>query len=522
MKTKLFATLILVFGILFRLQAQDPLTNGLVAYYPFNGNANDASGNGHNAVVMGAGLQITNGVGDAPNSAYRGLFSGNTNNLAASGINLSNSSLSITLWFKKDYQPYTIDHGSILTLGTQSSSGKQLHIRPYLSGVQFRFSFFNDDFDVSNPVGNGNWTHIACTYDNVTRERRIYFDGNLIATNIAVRGFTGTSDLLLIPAGLGSAPSGLIDNVRIYGRVLSPSEVAQIHQIETVVGFESGLVAYYPFNGNANDESGSGHHGTVFGATLSADRFGNTNSAYYFDGTAYISLPNGVYFSGNFTVSGWANLSEIRPGCRLVDFANNGLVTDPFAIVPHVTLSLSEVNPGQPRGDVSGNPNSVLSSIALPLNKWVQVTWTLSGQTTVLYVNGNKVAQQTWAVPPAAVVLTNNWIGRCNWENTPAGCQRPRGVLDDIRIYDRAFSSNEVAALYALESGPLVDLIKAVKPAFQRLFTGTNYQLQLSGDMLTWTNHGTPFIATNSSMVYPQYWDVDNWGKLFFRLQVAP
>ena len=45
----------------------------------------------------------------------------------------------------------------------------------------------------------------------------------------------------------------------------------------------NGLVAYYPFNGNANDESGHGNNGTVYGATLTADRFGRANSAYSFD-----------------------------------------------------------------------------------------------------------------------------------------------------------------------------------------------------------------------------------------------
>jgi hypothetical protein len=70
--------------------------------------------------------------------------------------------------------------------------------------------------------------------------------------------------------------------------------------------------------------------------------------------------------------------------------------------------------------------------------------------------------------------------------------------------------------------GPLVGLLKAVKPSFSNLWVGTNYQMQLSGDMNTWTNHGAAFTATNTSMVYPQYWDVDNWNSLFFRLQRVP
>lgn len=61
-----------------------------------------------------------------------------------------------------------------------------------------------------------------------------------------------------------------------------------------------GLVAYYPFNGNANDGSGNGNNGTVNGVTLTTDRFENDSSAYSFDGVAnYIEIPNLGLFSGN-------------------------------------------------------------------------------------------------------------------------------------------------------------------------------------------------------------------------------
>jgi hypothetical protein len=52
----------------------------------------------------------------------------------------------------------------------------------------------------------------------------------------------------------------------------------------------NGLVAYYPFNGNANDGSGFGNDGSIHGAVLTTNRFGFKNKAYYFDGvSAYIS-----------------------------------------------------------------------------------------------------------------------------------------------------------------------------------------------------------------------------------------
>jgi hypothetical protein len=76
--------------------------------------------------------------------------------------------------------------------------------------------------------------------------------------------------------------------------------------------------------------------------------------------------------------------------------------------------------------------------------------------------------------------------------------------------------------VYSLTLGPMISLVKAVKPSFNALAPGTNYQLQVSADLNTWTNQGSPFTATNTSMVYPQYWDVDNWSQLFFRLQLSP
>ncbi len=72
------------------------------------------------------------------------------------------------------------------------------------------------------------------------------------------------------------------------------------------------LVAYYPFNGNANDESGNGDNGTVFGATLTTDRFGNTNSAYAFDGTDdFIKASGSGLPTGARTVILWFDATTV-------------------------------------------------------------------------------------------------------------------------------------------------------------------------------------------------------------------
>ena len=70
---------------------------------------------------------------------------------------------------------------------------------------------------------------------------------------------------------------------------------------------------------------------------------------------------------------------------------------------------------------------------------------------------------------------------------------------------------------------PIVSLLKAVQPSFSNLIAGTNYQLQISTNLNgTFTNYGSAFTATNTSMTYTQYFNVDNWNQLFFRLQESP
>ncbi len=98
-----------------------------------------------------------------------------------------------------------------------------------------------------------------------------------------------------------------------------------------------------------------------------------------------------------------------------------------------------------------------------------------------------------------------------------------RGAAEVLAFTDPVYGDNVGTLTFQLyQLGPLVNLIKAVKPSFSNLTLTTNYQLQVSADLNTWTNQGSPFTATNTSMVYPQYWDVDNWNQLFFRLQVTP
>jgi len=86
----------------------------------------------------------------------------------------------------------------------------------------------------------------------------------------------------------------------------------------------NGLVAYYPFNGNANDASGNGNNGVVNGATLTSDRNGSVNSAYSFNGVSnYISVGDNATLNPNsISISGWinsnSNASDVQTGAKAI------------------------------------------------------------------------------------------------------------------------------------------------------------------------------------------------------------
>jgi len=97
------------------------------------------------------------------------------------------------------------------------------------------------------------------------------------------------------------------------------------------------------------------------------------------------------------------------------------------------------------------------------------------------------------------------------------------GMVVSITISDAGTGYTNTPSIYIYSPlGLQIGLMKAVKPSFTDLLLGTNYQLQVSAEMSRWTNQGAPFTATSPTMIYPQYWDVDNWNQLFFRLQVSP
>lgn len=205
-----------------------------------------------------------------------------------------------------------------------------------------------------------------------------------------------------------------------------------------------GLVAYYPFNGNANDESGNGNNGTVHGVTLTTSRFGSLNNAYSFDGSSnYITLPPTISMSYELSVSFWIKTSQSDPGGGLG--ARFLISRDLPGLQRDWTIGLGNGGRIQFTTGTQSNDYTLLSSIDINDNTWKHIVIVRDIATTSkkIYVNGQISNTTTFDNQP----FTNNtsyiYVGTSYSMN---GFYN--GVLDDIRIFNRALTDTEIQTLY--------------------------------------------------------------------------
>ena len=206
----------------------------------------------------------------------------------------------------------------------------------------------------------------------------------------------------------------------------------------------NGLVAYYPFSGNAKDATGHGYNGVVYGAALTKDRFNKTNSAYQFNGMSdvvgttvitdnSIQVPNFNYSFGNkMSVSIWVNMANTVGGFldRRVDNAID------FACTQYNTSIYGHF----------GSVGIALGTKTIPLNNWHHYTYVYDGTALKLYLDGVLDAQSVASGNISNYTSVMN-IGKYVYHGGSTYYQFFNGKLDEIRIYNRALTATEIAYL---------------------------------------------------------------------------
>ena len=210
----------------------------------------------------------------------------------------------------------------------------------------------------------------------------------------------------------------------------------------------NGLVGYWPFNGNANDESGNGNHGTVNGATLTTDRFGNNGKAYVFDGASYISsiVSNIPIGQSDRTISFWANQNQVSssPNNAGTIFNYGSIITNKrfsclyWPTIPVAILQTSDVCSG------CINSTTINPSTTTPLGNWNHVVFHVQNKLVSCFVNGSLFYQgQRDDINTDYSQLT---LGKS--VDGHEGGEFFNGKIDDIAIYNRALTPQEITALY--------------------------------------------------------------------------
>jgi hypothetical protein len=212
-----------------------------------------------------------------------------------------------------------------------------------------------------------------------------------------------------------------------------------------------GLVAYYPFNGNADDESGNSNHGMVNGATLTEDKFGNAESAYSFNGiNNYINLGNviatnvfsfSVWFTTNSSKRNQTILGNYRP-CSYVD---TGFILLNYG---------REIEKGDPRLQLY-KKTAIEYSEDMADNRWHHVVGVFGKNSFYFYVDGILRGSETGSYNQTSI---NTKVGAADAISDYCGVTGEsyfNGKIDNIRIYSRTLSESEVQQLYQIGGSSL-------------------------------------------------------------------
>ena len=233
-----------------------------------------------------------------------------------------------------------------------------------------------------------------------------------------------------------------IDTQQLSASVTTKEKPAlmQIGNDPSIEPTNAGMVAYYPFDGNAEDKSTNQNHCSVQGATMGEDRFGRSNCAYYFDGTSgciFNDSPVGLDFrrSNEVTFSAWFKFFKRNKSHGILGLnhkayrmmmMNNGAMMNPL------------INAGN-------YSDHTVRGVNLEHNTWYHYCMTIrGGKQAIVYINGEPIYHVNSGLSSRLPDGTKLQIGAVeDKRHSPLS-----GAIDEVRIYNRALTKDEIQQLY--------------------------------------------------------------------------
>jgi len=419
--------------------AQDPascMDKGLVGYWSMDEGGGttvkDKSGNGNNGTLTSGPKWVSGKNGGALKFDGKDDYvnCGNNNSLAPK------QSVSVEAWVnlqnKNDYQRI-VNKGDVVAgspqigyeliyYSTGTISFRVLGSAGVGIGANYTFIKWNQ------------WVHLVGVFDGTTNTARIYENGIEAnnTNNVAGAGDISNSNNLYIGARQGASvqfAKGVIDDVKIYTRALSPEEVRYHYN-------DGGPVGYWKFDEGsglkARDDSGNNNDGIISGATWTDGKYGG---AIQFDGVndyVLISGKGSLNFTGNITLSSWVKMKAVPATYgNIYSSASENLT--PYKRVQYAVNSSGRVS--------YWNGSIYLLNYYLPIDQWVNLTISISGTNLSFYVNGVLTDSKTVSVPDT--VSQNPIIG-----STTSGVERFNGSIDEVKVYNYARTADDIRTDY--------------------------------------------------------------------------
>ncbi len=414
------------------------LNQGLVAHYPFDGNANDVSGNGNNGTENG-GMTYTTGV-----SGQAASFDGIDDFIFVNDSNtLPSTAITISFWVNRSITPPTPFENYV-----SKEHSFQTYLRAngfFESGLYNGATGLWDGYSVNGNVSLNQWVNYSFSFDNTTKIAKSYVNGVLLDTTVEtdVNAYLRTSTEPMYIGRNGSASvhyiNGLMDELRIYNRALSNSEVQEIFSLQPV-DLNAGLVAHYPFDGNANDVSGNGNNGTENGSLTYVTSV--SGQAASFDGVddeiilGDALLPTGL--NDSMSVSLFLKLDNLTDSRAIFSQYNS---TNSIIGRFHITQKNGNILWVFMGGSDSNNDGWI--EYNLTSTNFLHVVIIKNNKNISLYVDKSYVGSFETDV---GILNINTILG----SDSNGGNSNYKGIIDDLRIYNRAINQSEIQELYNL------------------------------------------------------------------------
>jgi hypothetical protein len=473
-----------VFGaaIVGKTTATGSLQDGLVAWWTFDGpdiiswinssnNISDKSGNG-NTLDLAIGLfRPVPESGIVGQSLYFDGIDDYASAPSSASLDFGTGDFSVSFWMKtsskgglrKIVQKYD-GSATGFYIGERTTGILRANIEDGVSSV----TSTSDGADLSDAV----WHHVVVNFDrdgNMTR----YVDGVQYGTADDISGVSGSVNVSNVFGFSFSSSNydGFLDDVRVYNRILSVSEIGDLYNSTkgnivsktktSTSSINTGLVGWWTFDGSnlsssvASDSSGQGNDGTLTNSPVPAE--GKLGQALLFDGVDdYVSIPSDPsldLMTSNMTIEAWIKINNSS--------TDKGNIYEGLYGKPRLEIGLDDsLRLVLRKADDSGVDSYTGTSGKIKREQWHHVAGVYDGSNVVLYVDGiiDKTIARTGDMGGAAPVgyriggRTGSFL---------------KGRIDNVRVYNRALSADEIRQRYNMTKGSVMNKTKTAIGSLQ-------------------------------------------------------